>query len=190
MPPMPLYMLAGAGSARLRPLVSTGELALTLYVAHVVLGMGGLEALGRLENQTLPFSLLCSALCDRRGRAIGIVFGILVASMILNFLAPNAAWADRVSFLGVLDYYRPVDMLTTGAVPVRNILTLLAVAVVTWTAGLEVFAQTLQLHRQNRRLKFCHPQIRTQHRLSLHRLGQSTEVDISVAPGSQVVVVG
>ncbi len=79
MPPMPLYMLAGAGTACaviaalvelgerfreagwLRPLAATGELALTLYVAHVVVGMSALEAAGRLENQTLPFSLACSA---------------------------------------------------------------------------------------------------------------------------------
>ncbi len=78
MPPMPLYMLAGAGSASaviaasialgeryrdaawLRPLVATGQLALTLYVAHVLLGMGTLEAIGRLEKQTLPFALLAS----------------------------------------------------------------------------------------------------------------------------------
>nr|MEE4268383.1 DUF418 domain-containing protein [Candidatus Krumholzibacteria bacterium] len=79
MPPMPLYMLAGTGtacaiiaaavslglryprSAWLRPFVSTGQLALTLYVAHVIVGMGTLEAMGRLENQTLPFVLLASA---------------------------------------------------------------------------------------------------------------------------------
>mgnify|MGYP002277490024 CR=1 FL=1 len=78
MPPMPLYMLAGAGtacaiiaatitlgerymnSAWLRPFVATGQLALTLYVAHVVLGMGVLQAIGRLENQTLPFALLAA----------------------------------------------------------------------------------------------------------------------------------
>lgn len=75
MPPAPLYMIAGAGTACavialcvvvgerfgrarwLRPLVHTGQLALTLYVAHVVLGMGLLEALGRLEDQSLGFAL-------------------------------------------------------------------------------------------------------------------------------------
>ncbi len=79
MPPMPLYMLAGAGSGIvvivlmvilgrkfgdsiwLRPFVSTGQLALTLYVAHVIIGMGVLESIGKLENQTLPVSLLASA---------------------------------------------------------------------------------------------------------------------------------
>ncbi len=75
MPPMPLYILAGAGTAaaviaacvalseRLgdtawpRPLIATGQLALTIYVAHVVIGMGTLEALGRLENQTPAFAI-------------------------------------------------------------------------------------------------------------------------------------
>ena len=76
MPPMPLYILAGAGAASaiiaasvsigirfgsslwIRPLVATGQLALTLYVGHVLIGMGTIEAIDRLENQTLPFSLL------------------------------------------------------------------------------------------------------------------------------------
>ncbi|MFQ5490564.1 MAG: DUF418 domain-containing protein [Phycisphaerae bacterium] len=79
MPPMPLYMIAGAGTACaviaasislgercgdsvwLRPFVATGQLALTLYVGHVVIGMGTLEACGRLENQTLPFAVSASA---------------------------------------------------------------------------------------------------------------------------------
>lgn len=75
-PPMPLYMLAAAGAAVatiaasiaaaqwlgnsiiLKPFIATGQMALTLYVSHVVVGMGSLLALGRLKNQTLPFSLL------------------------------------------------------------------------------------------------------------------------------------
>lgn len=78
MPPMPLYMLAGAGTACaiiaaavavgerfpdsiwIRPLVATGQLALTLYVAHVVIGMGILQAIGRLENQSLVISVVAS----------------------------------------------------------------------------------------------------------------------------------
>jgi len=79
MPPMPLYMLAGGATAGalialcvgvgqrwgeagwLRPLVATGQLALTLYVAHVVLGMGALEVVGRLEDQSITFALGSSA---------------------------------------------------------------------------------------------------------------------------------
>lgn len=80
MPPMPLYMLAGTGvacvvialatevgerfgrSPWLEPLVATGQVALTLYVAHVLVGMGTLEALGMLGGQTLATSLGASLL--------------------------------------------------------------------------------------------------------------------------------
>lgn len=80
MPPMPLYMLAAAATASafivlcvevgircndrawIQPLVATGQLSLTLYVAHVILGMGALEVMGRLDGQTLSFSILCSVL--------------------------------------------------------------------------------------------------------------------------------
>ena len=91
MPPVPLYMIAGAGTACaviaasvalgerfghtawLRPFVSTGQLALTLYVAHVVVGMGTLDAMGRLENQTLPFAMLATAVFC----LLGVVFSYL-----------------------------------------------------------------------------------------------------------------
>jgi len=88
MPPLPLYMLAAGGTASaiiaasvalgqrygrepwLRPLVATGQLALTLYVAHVLVGMAILEAMGRLENQTLPFALLAATMFC----AVGVAF--------------------------------------------------------------------------------------------------------------------
>ena len=75
LPPVPLYMLAAGGTAfaviamcimlsqrfvhlRLhRALVATGQLSLTLYVAHVVLGMSILDIFGRLENQSLEFAV-------------------------------------------------------------------------------------------------------------------------------------
>jgi len=73
-PPMPFYLLAGAGTAVLvivgsiwlrshirhtitEPLVSTGKLALTIYVAHVLVGMAILEQMGKLENQTIGFAV-------------------------------------------------------------------------------------------------------------------------------------
>ncbi|MEZ5217282.1 MAG: DUF418 domain-containing protein [Ilumatobacteraceae bacterium] len=76
-PPLPLYVAAGAGTAVLviigsiwfsehlsaritEPLVSTGQLALTTYVAHVLVGMGILEALERLEDQTLGWAVSTS----------------------------------------------------------------------------------------------------------------------------------
>ncbi len=81
LPPMPLYLISGGGSAMavivlctmvtdryahcsllFRPLIATGQLALTLYVAHVVVGMGLLEAMGSLQDQSITVALL-SALC-------------------------------------------------------------------------------------------------------------------------------
>ena len=40
--------------------MSTGQLALTTYVAHVLVGMGTLEAMGRLEDQTLGWAVSTS----------------------------------------------------------------------------------------------------------------------------------
>jgi uncharacterized membrane protein YeiB len=78
MPPSPLYIVAAGatavavilvcvelgetGARGLQPLVVTGQLALTLYVAHVVLGMGLLESAGRLEHQSLAFALASAVL--------------------------------------------------------------------------------------------------------------------------------
>lgn len=70
LPPMPLYIIAGAATAiviiilclmltentaqRLWfPLVATGQLALTLYVAHVIIGMGTLEEIGWFEGANI-----------------------------------------------------------------------------------------------------------------------------------------
>ncbi len=77
MPPTPLYLLSAGGTALaliglcagltatpgrrswcVHPLVTTGQLALTLYVAHVIIGMGVLEALGRLEQQSLNMAVV------------------------------------------------------------------------------------------------------------------------------------
>lgn len=94
MPPMPLYMLAAGGTAVAvialavgfsqrfshvpghRALVATGRLALTVYVAHVLIGMGVLEAFGRLENQTLPFAVTASVVFY----AAAVAFSVLWTS--------------------------------------------------------------------------------------------------------------
>ncbi len=77
LPPTPAYLVAAISTAVLvicasfwlsargprslcSPLQAAGKLALTLYVAHVVVGMGTLGALGRFDNQSLGFSLLAA----------------------------------------------------------------------------------------------------------------------------------
>ncbi|MCF6225443.1 MAG: heparan-alpha-glucosaminide N-acetyltransferase domain-containing protein [Xanthomonadales bacterium] len=74
MPPMPQYIIAVGSLAvfiitlcvsltqgvkdklAVTALYRTGQLALSLYLAHVVLGMGLLESIGRLENQSIDFA--------------------------------------------------------------------------------------------------------------------------------------
>jgi len=91
MPPALLFVVAGTGTAcavigaclsaagrwgRSRwmgPLLATGRLALTLYVAHVVVGMGSLEALGWLEGRSRAFAL---------GAAIAFCVGAVLFSQL------------------------------------------------------------------------------------------------------------
>lgn len=77
-PPMPLYTVAGIGAAslvtglclRLTPLCQrigvlalltpAGRQTLTLYIGHILIGMGVLETLGMLENQTSEQALIAA----------------------------------------------------------------------------------------------------------------------------------
>ncbi|MDJ0628296.1 MAG: DUF418 domain-containing protein [Rhodobacter sp.] len=77
-PPMPLYFLAGIGAACivvgvcllvednlkrfgvLDVLAPAGRQTLTLYIAHILIGMGTLEALGMLGGQTINQAVVAS----------------------------------------------------------------------------------------------------------------------------------
>ena len=86
-------------------------------------------------------AFLVSALSDRRGRAIAIVFGIVLASFFLNFLAQGWEPAEQIAFLSVIKYYQPAKILQGGGLPVGDITTLLAVGAVAWLLGGEVMAR-------------------------------------------------
>lgn len=78
LPPMPLFTFAGAGvatcviglclalgqrwgdSATVRLFLPAGRMTLTLYIAHIVLGMGTLEAMGWLRGQGLEHVALAA----------------------------------------------------------------------------------------------------------------------------------
>jgi uncharacterized membrane protein YeiB len=80
MPPGPFYLLSAGGTALIvitlclmltehfatawwvKPFVATGQIALTLYVAHVIVGMGVLEEMGLLYNQSIAFAVVTSCL--------------------------------------------------------------------------------------------------------------------------------
>ena len=83
------------------------------------------------------FSWLVSACSNRRGVALTIVFVVLLTSFLLNFLAQFWDVADRVSFLSVMYYYRPLFILRDGTIPWGDIAVLLSVTVALWIgAGL------------------------------------------------------
>jgi ABC-type transport system involved in multi-copper enzyme maturation permease subunit len=84
---------------------------------------------------------LFSALSDRRGRAIGIVFVIVVASFLLNYLAQFWEPARNLAPLGMLRYYRPLYILRDGSWPTRDLFILLSAGAILWTAAGLIFAQ-------------------------------------------------
>jgi ABC-2 type transport system permease protein len=86
-------------------------------------------------------ALLMSSLSDRRGRAMGVAFAIVVSSFLLNFLAQFWAPAQDVAFLGILQYYRPARILQSGLFPTADVAVLLTVAAVAVVAGGEVIAR-------------------------------------------------
>ena len=89
-PPLPQYIISSASSACIvlvgclyfsdkfaasninSWLCQAGQLSLSLYVAHVILGMGILDSIDRLNNQTINFSLLSSLIFC----ICGVVFSV------------------------------------------------------------------------------------------------------------------
>ncbi len=99
---------------------------INLYVVYVAVG---------------GIAFLVSALSDRRGRAMAFVFGILLASFLLNFVGQFWEPANKIAFLGVLEYYQPAKILQGEAFPIRDLVVLLLVGGSTWLLGGEVVAR-------------------------------------------------
>lgn len=85
------------------------------------------------------FAFLISASSDRRGRAIGVVFAVLLFSFLLNFLVQFWEPAKPFSFLGVLEYYRPAAIIRSRAFPRTDVAILLTIGAICWLAGGIVF---------------------------------------------------
>jgi ABC-2 type transport system permease protein len=85
--------------------------------------------------------LLVSALSDRRGRAVAVVFALVLASFLLNFLAQFWWLAKRVAFLSVMQYYQPAKILSSGVFPWHDAIVLLMVGTTAWVLGCEIFAR-------------------------------------------------
>ena len=82
-----------------------------------------------------------STVCDRRGVAMSGVFVVLLASFLVNFLAQFWDVAERIAFLGLLHYYRPIFVLRDDLVPWRDLGVLAAVAAGMWMLAGVVFSR-------------------------------------------------
>lgn len=80
-------------------------------------------------------AFLVSALSDRRGRAVALIFAILLLSFLLNFLAQLWQPAKQIAFLGLMNYYQPAQILLRGELPYADVVVLLAVGGVAWWLG-------------------------------------------------------
>lgn len=86
-------------------------------------------------------AMLFAACSNRRGRAAGAALAILLASFLVNVLSTFNTVIRRVDFLGILTYYRPMQIMTGDAWPSRDLLVLGAIAAVCWIAGAMVFTR-------------------------------------------------
>lgn len=86
-------------------------------------------------------SSLASSLSERRGRAAGLVVGFVIGSFVLSFLSAFSEPIRRVSFLSVLNYYRPLFILQDGVVPWRDIFVLAIAGLICWGVACVVFVR-------------------------------------------------
>jgi hypothetical protein len=100
------------------------RLACNLFAIYVAIG---------------ALTLCVSSFTRRRGHAIAVVLGVLIASLFLNFLAQYWSAVDRVAFMSLLHYYRPLPIVRAGALPVADMGILAGVAVLAWLIGLWYF---------------------------------------------------
>ncbi len=97
--------------------------------------------LGCLYVTVGGLAFLISAASERRGRAVGVVFAIVLASFFLNVLAQYWSLAERLSFLSILHYYKPFAILQQADWPVGDMLALSGCGGVLWLAGGIIFAR-------------------------------------------------
>lgn len=114
-----------AASVSLQPGMRPGLFAImcvTCNLYAVYLAVGGI-------------AFLVSANSDRRGRAIGVLFAILLASFLLNFVAQFWEPAKAISFLSVMEYYRPALTIQANEFPLKDVSILFGIASISWVAG-------------------------------------------------------
>ena len=72
---------------------------------------------------------------------MAIVFGIVLGSFLLNFVAQFWTPAQQIAFLSVMEYYQPAQILQSGDFPAGDVTVLLLVGGTTWLLAGEVLAR-------------------------------------------------
>ena len=86
-------------------------------------------------------TMLVSSLLSRRGQAVGILLAALLASDLINLLTQFWESIQPFSFLCFVHYYRLLPVVRSGQLPLGDIGTLLALAVIAWLVGLWHFCR-------------------------------------------------
>ncbi|MFK7765922.1 MAG: ABC transporter permease subunit [Mariniblastus sp.] len=86
-------------------------------------------------------SSMFASLVDRRGLAIALIAGFLISSVVLNFVEPFIPVLSKIRWLGLLSYFRPVDVVRSGEWPWFAFGSLFAIGAVTWAFGMTVFCR-------------------------------------------------
>ncbi len=86
-------------------------------------------------------AFLASALSRRRGRAMAVLFAILLASFFWQMLGQFWQPARDFAFVGLMHWYRPHQVLSAGGWPWRDMLVLVGAGGVLWCAGGVAFAR-------------------------------------------------
>ena len=150
-------VLLGLPISRWSLFVSESLIWLTCAVAVLMMGLAGSlvggtrnppeyrPELGRVAMVLVNLGFLylavgglawcVSALSDHRGRAIAVVFAVVLGSFLINYLAQLWKPAERLSVLSVLTYYRPLFILRDGAWPAKDLAVLGGTALVVWSAA-------------------------------------------------------
>ena len=82
-------------------------------------------------------ALFLSALSNRRGRAVGAAFTVVMISFLLNLIAEFWAPAKSIAFLSVLNYYRPLLVFQAEGWPWADMAVLIGIGSVFWIAQRE-----------------------------------------------------
>ncbi len=84
---------------------------------------------------------LVSAASERRGKAAGVLFGILIVSFLLNWLVRVWPESAPIARLSILRYFRPFVLIADGGLDYSDLATLLSLGIVTWIAGAVIFTR-------------------------------------------------